>query len=144
MKQQKLSGYSPRYPRKTLKGMALAAAALMTLGTSAGCVTERTPRAPVTAHPTPGVETPCPTEDVGIDGYVQPEKTPGEGPAVVGLLEYCTPEPEDVRTGGVAMPEDTPEPEEIQLMGDVAIFEEPTQQPLLTTGEPTLPPDWGN
>ena len=127
MKQQKLSGYTPNYPRKAVKGMALAAAALMALGTSVGCGMSRTrtPRAQRTPEPTSGLETPCPTEDVQVDGYIQPEVTPGEGPAVVGLMEYITPEPEDVRTGGVAMPEDTPEPEEIMLSGDVAIIDQP-------------------
>ena len=38
MKQQKLTDYRPNYPRKALRGAALTAAALVAVGSMAGCV----------------------------------------------------------------------------------------------------------
>ena len=125
MKQQKLSGYKPNYPRRAMKGMALAAAALMALGTSAGCVARRTgdTAGGPAGEPTPGVEQTLPPEEVQLEGYVAPEPEPPVTPGAP--LPDITPEPEDLRTGGVAMPEETPEPEEIMLSGDVAIIDVP-------------------
>ena len=127
MKQQKLTGYTPNYPKKAIRGLTLAAAALIALGTGAGCSghhrTQTTGIVPI-AEPTPGVEETYPPE---IEGYVAPGDFPTDPPAIVGLEEYLPPEPEpeDLRTGGVAMPEETPEPEEIMLSGDVQIIDEP-------------------
>lgn len=125
MKQQKLSGYKPNYPKKALKGLTLAAAALMTIGTSAGCKAwqpQTTGIVPMD-DPASGVEQTLPPEDVRLEGYIAYEPVPPVTPGAP--LPDITPEPEDLRTGGVAMPEETPEPEEIELMGDVAIIDEP-------------------
>ena len=126
MKQQKLTGYTPNYPKKAVRGLALAAAALLALGSSAGCRARQinTDGASGQEKPTPGVEETYPPE---LEGYVAPADFPTEPPAIVGMEEYLPPEPEqeDVRTGGVAMPEDTPEPEEVMLSGDVQIIDEP-------------------
>ena len=114
MKQQKLSGYTPNYPKKAVKGMALAAAALIALGTGAGCSARAAYNDGTvpSQESTPGVWETARPEDVELEGAIAIDDTE-------------TPEPEDVRTGGIAMPEETPEPEEIVLMGDVAIFDEP-------------------
>ena len=132
MKQQKLSGYTPNYPKKAVKGMALAAAALIALGTGTGCSARAAYNDGTvpSQESTPGVWETARPEDVELEGAIaiddtetpkpEPPMTPG-----VPLLPEETPEPEDVRTGGIAMPEETPEPEEIVLMGDVAIFDEP-------------------
>lgn len=149
MKQQKLTGYMPNYPRKAVKGMALAAAALVALGTGAGCRarTVQTDGAAPTQESTPGVWETARPEDLELEGAIAIDDTETpkpEPPMTTGLplLPEETPEPEDVRTGGIAMPEETPEPdepmlggvpmpeptpepEEIVLMGDVAIFDEP-------------------
>ena len=93
MKQQKLSGYQPNYPRKALKGTALAAAALIALGTAGGCRL-----APVQ---TTGI---VPMEDPGVEETVPPEELQTEG-----YISYEEP---------------TPEPEELELMGDVAVIDE--------------------
>ena len=93
MKQQKLSGYKPNYPKKAVKGMALAAAALLTSGAATGC-----------RHPEPQI-----MGEIAVDD----DPTPG--------IEETLPPEEELRTDGIVVPEETPEP-------------------LLTTGEPTLPP----
>ena len=93
MKQQKLSGYKPNYPKKTVRGMALAAAALLTIGAATGC-----------RHPEPQI-----MGEIAVDD----DPTPG--------IEETLPPEEELRTDGIVVPEETPEP-------------------LLTTGEPTLPP----
>ena len=93
MKQQKMNGYKPNYPKKAVRGMALAAAALVTLGSSAGC------------------------------RYLRPQ--------IEGAIGIEDPTP------GV---EETIPPEELQTEGLIPIDEMETPEPLLTTGEPTLPP----
>ena len=112
MKQQKLSGYQPNYPKKAIRGAALAAAALFALGTSTGCnlKTDRTTGFVKDPDPTPGEELILDGED-RIDtqdmGYVAPEP--------YGTDDWT-------RTDGL-VPIETPQPEEVTLMGDVAVFE---------------------
>lgn len=100
MKQQKLSGYKPNYPKKAIKGMTLAAAALLTIGAATGCRTMR------------------------------PE------PQIDGAIAVDDPTPGIEET----LPPETLSPEELQTEGMVPIYEMETPEPLLTTGEPTLPP----
>lgn len=107
MKQQKLSGYTPNYPKKLIKSAALtAAAALLAVGT-AGCAV-RTAGAPMLEDPTPGAEETCKPEEILLDGDVMIE------------------EPDDLLLGGEPLPEPTPEEhtregEEPMLMGKIAV-----------------------
>ena len=112
MKQQKLNNYKPTYPKKTLKGMTLAAAALLALGTSVACsVPNAEPElSGAVAVDEPGVEETVPPEEVQTEGMIPIEEMP-------------TPEPL-LTTGEPTLPP-TEEPEEIMLMGDVAILDEP-------------------
>ncbi len=107
MKQQKVGAYTPGYPKKALKGAALAAAALVALGTATGCRYLRPQTVGIVPmeEPTPGAEETCEPE---IEGYIAPEDVPTEEPVIMGLMEYRT-----------------PEPEEVTLMGDVAVDEQP-------------------
>ena len=113
MKQQKLSGYQPNYPKKAMRGAALAAAALFALGTSTGCNlrTDRATGFVPDPDPTPG-------EELILDGETRID------PQEMG---YVAPEPTDsdewLRTDGLIPVETTPEPDEVELMGDVAIIE---------------------
>ena len=79
MKQQKLSGYAPKYPKKVA---ALAAAALVALGAATGC---RYIEPQIMGDI--AIEEPTPDEDVQLEGYMMPEETPVEEP---------TPDPEEV------------------------------------------------
>ncbi len=145
MKQQKLTGYKPNYPKKVVRGMALAAAALMTVGTTAGCKARTADRNG--AEPRSVFQILFPAEEIQTEGYVapenvtpepedlrtggvaMPEETPEpDGPIIAGyptLPPEETPEPDEPMLGGVPMPEPTPEPEEIMLSGDVAIIDVP-------------------
>ena len=98
MKQQKLSGYQPKYPKRTVKGMTLAAAALVALGAATGCRLIR--------PETTGI---VPMEEPGIEETLPPEELQTEG--MVPIEEMETPEPEEI--------------EEPMLMGDVAIIDLP-------------------
>lgn len=126
MKQQKLSGYKPNYPKKAVRGMALAAAALMTVGVTAGCRTRTEDRTGAGVRSV--FEILFPAEEVQTDGYVAPEETPEPEDLRMGgiAMPEETPEPEEPpMLGGVPMPEPTPEPEEIEWMGDVMVVDEP-------------------
>ena len=105
MKQQKLSGYTPNYPKKLLKGAVLTTAAMMALGASAGC---RLIRGELTTSGAVAIDEPEPTEVLVLDG------------------EVAIDEPTDeVELEGYMMPEDTPDPDgELMLSGDVAIAPE--------------------
>ena len=96
MRQQKLSDYSPKYPKKVIRGAALAATALLVLGTAAGC-----------RHPEPQI-----MGDIAVD-----DPTSG--------IEETLP-PEELRTEGLIPVEEMPteKPEEITLMGDVMVPDE--------------------
>lgn len=92
MKQQKMSGYTPNYPKKAA---ALAAAALVALGTAAGCRYIR----PETVGIVP-MEEPTPIEDVQLEGYMMPEDLPTEEPLTTDGIVAATPEPEEVMLSG--------------------------------------------
>ena len=96
MKQQKLSGYKPNYPKKPVKGLTLAAAALLTIGAATGCrlIKPQIMGDVAVDDPMPGVEETLPPEELQTKGMVP-----------IGEME-------------------TPEIEEApMLMGDVAIIE---------------------
>ena len=126
MKQQKLTGYRPNYPKKALRGAAMTAAALMAVSGAAGCGRAKGPDLEGL------VPMPVPTEqELIVDGEVGiPEAT--EEPALMGKIMVTEP----------------PE-EELVLDGDVVIVEPPAEEPtpevpLRTTGVllmPTATPD---
>ena len=113
MIQQKLKDYQPKYPKKAIKGMTLAAVALLTIGTTFGCRASR-PEPQIDGaiavdDPTPGVEETLPPEEIRTEG-------------VIAIDETETPEPP--MTTGLPSVTPTPEIEEPpMLMGDVAIIE---------------------
>ena len=120
MKQQKLTGYQPNYPRKALRGAAMTAAALVAIGGAAGCRNLMTPGAPMMPEPT--------DQELVLDGEVAIAETTEE-PIIMGKISVTEP----------------PE-EELVLDGEVAIVEpEPTpEMPLQTTGvllAPTATPE---
>lgn len=96
MKQQKLNDYKPHYPKKSVRGMTLAAAALLTLGTTLGCRVSNTE---------PQIEGAVSIDEPGVEETVPPEELQTEG--LIPIDETETPEPEDAP----------------MLLGDVAIFE---------------------
>lgn len=107
MKQQKMTGYRPNYPRRILKGAVLTTAAIMALGASAACTELRTGGVPM------------PTDEVQLDGYMMPEPTPEpteEALRTEGEIAVDEQGAEDV------MP--TPESGELMLSGDVMIAPE--------------------
>jgi hypothetical protein len=137
MKQQKLTGYQPRYPRKPLRGAAMTAAALVAIGGVTGC------RVPIPS----GVQTeglvpmPEPTEqELVLDGEVAIAE-PTEEPVLMGKIAVTEPPEEVLVTDGeVAIPD--PGEEELVLDGDVCIPEptkNPMEQPIMPSGLPLLP-----
>ena len=136
MKQQKLIGYQPIYPRKPLRTAAMTAAALVAMGGVTGC------RLPIPRVQTTGmVPMPEPTEEeLVLDGEVAiPEST--EEPALQGKIVVTEPPEEElVIEGDVAVPD--PGEEELVLDGEVSIPEEPEKTPevpLRTTGVLLVP-----
>ena len=120
MKQQKLTGYMPNYPKKILQGSALTAAAIALLGSTIGCK-----KAPV-----PGLEPDVagyvpvePNETLVLDGEVAID--PGEE-----LIVDPTPDPDEtlVLDGEVAVDPG----EELILDGDVLVDD--SQEDFTTTG----------
>ncbi len=107
MKQQKLSGYQPNYPKKAIRGMTLAAAALVAIGATTGCRMIKPETTGLVPMEDPGIEETVPPEELQTEGYVAYEETP-----------------EPPMTPGAPLMEPTPEPEELELMGDVAIIDE--------------------
>ena len=107
MKQQKLIGYTPNYPRKALRGAALTTAALMAMGGLTGCRQLKLPELTTEGM----VAVPEPTEEVLVlDGEVAiPE--PGEEELVTEGEEMIEPVDEQLieeitTTGMVYVPED--------------------------------------
>ena len=89
MKQQKLTGYQPNYPRKALRGAAMTAAALVAIGGAAGCRNLMTPGAPMMPEPT--------DQELVLDGEVaiaEPEPTPEMPLQTTGVLLAPTATPE--------------------------------------------------
>lgn len=136
MKQKALKGYCPGYPKKLLRGTALAAAALLAVG-GTGC-RARTDNAKTPA-PTEVPATEAPEElvldgEVGIDLPVEMgEPTVDEGDDLVldgevGIAEY-----EDPLLGGEPLPDDSYEEDETEsggregpvLMGKIAVPDMP-------------------
>ena len=138
MKQQKLTGYRPAYPRKAWRDAALTAAALVAMGGMTGCVKEK-----ATGLQTVGmVAVPEPTEQtLVLDGEVAIETPePTKEPALQGKILVTEPPEEVLVTDGeVAIPE--PTEEELVLDGEEMI-EEPEntpEAPLRTTGVLLMP-----
>ena len=94
MKQQKLTGYQPKYPRKPLRGAALTAAALVAIGGVTGC------RMPIPQNPQlvldGEVAIPEATEEeLILDGDVAiPDPTPAVPLRTTGVLLMPTATPE--------------------------------------------------
>ena len=91
MKQQKLTDYRPKYPRKPLRGAAMTAAALVAIGGVTGC------RVPIPKIPGM-VPMPEPTDqELVLDGevaIVEPEPTPEMPLQTTGVLLAPTATPE--------------------------------------------------
>ena len=130
MKQQKLTGYQPKYPRKPLRGAAMTAAALVAIGGVTGC------RAPIPQNPqTEGlVPMPEPTDqELVLDGEVAIIE-PTEEPELLGKIAVTEPPEEElVLDGDVCIPEPTKNPMEQPIM--------PSGLPLLPTPEPSATPE---
>ena len=89
MKQQKLTGYQPNYPRKALRGAAMTAAALVAIGGAAGCRNLMTSGVPMMPEPT--------DQELVLDGevaIVEPEPTPEVPLQTTGMLLAPTATPE--------------------------------------------------
>ena len=98
MEQQKLTGYEPNYPKKILRGAAIAAAALLAAGATTGCTIKF-------------------WEELVLDGETRIfEPTPE--PQIEG---YIMPEGELVTVGIVPTEEPTEDTGELTLSGDVQI-----------------------
>ncbi len=139
MKQKALKEYRPSYPKKLLRGTALAAAALLAVG-GAGC-RARTDGAAANGAPTP-TEAPIPTEapeELVLDGEVgielpaeMGEPTVDDPDDLVLEGEVAIDEYEDPLLGGEPLPDDSYEEEDTEsdgreepaLMGKIAVFDE--------------------
>lgn len=105
MKQQKLTGYTPNYPKKFIKSAVLTTAAIVAMGASTGCIALREQ---VQTSGAVAIDEPEPTEELVLDGEVAIDETTDE-----------------VELEGYMMPEETPDPdEELVLSGDVMIAPE--------------------
>ena len=82
MKQQKLSGYKPDYPKKIIKSVVLTTAAAVAIGAAVGCSYIR----PETTGIVP-LEEPTPIEELQTEG-------------MVSIDEQTTPEPDDLMLSG--------------------------------------------
>ena len=97
MKQQKLSDYKPSYPKKALKGMTLAAAALLAIGAATGCrhLEPQIMGDVAVDDPTPGVEETLPPEELQTEGMVSIDdmETPEieEAPMLLGEVAIIEP-----------------------------------------------------
>ena len=87
MKQQKLTDYRPKYPRKPLRGAAMTAAALVAIGGVTGC------RVPIPQNPQIEgmVAMPEPTDqELVLDGEVAIAE-PTEEPIIMGKISVTEP-----------------------------------------------------
>jgi len=101
VKQQKVTGYLPKYPKKALRGAALAAAAMLAVGASTGCAEKL-------------------SGDLTLSG-IPPILEPTPEPMELGYISTVPPDV-DLRTEGmVPVEEPTPQPEDVTLSGDVLI-----------------------
>ena len=99
MKQQQLNGYTPKYPKKLIRGAALAMSAIIALGGSGACRRTPTDTAGLVPIDDPQIDGEImvdePTEEPQLEGIVAPEETPESSPLPTGLLLLPTPEPEE-------------------------------------------------
>lgn len=117
MKQQKLTGYTPRYPRKALQGAALTAAALVAIGGAAGCRNLMTPGAPMMPEPT--------DQELVLDGEVAIAE-PTEEPIIMGKISVTEPPEEELILDGevaICEPSDQAPTDEMTATGIVAVPE---------------------
>ena len=130
MKQQKLTGYQPKYPRKPLRGAAMTAAALVAIGGVTGC------RAPIPQNPQTEGLVPMPEhtdQELVLDGEVAIVE-PTEEPELLGKISVTEPPEEElVLDGDVCIPEPTKNPMEQPIM--------PSGLPLMPTPEPSATPE---
>ncbi|MBR0508315.1 MAG: hypothetical protein IJJ86_06860 [Clostridia bacterium] len=101
MKQQKVNGYAPKYPKRILCGAALAAAALFAVGASTGCAVN--------------------TAEKPLIGGVPQLLEPTPEPMELGYIATMPPDVELQTDGMISVDEPTPEPDELMLSGDVMI-----------------------
>ena len=86
MKQQRLTGYRPAYPRKALQGAAITGLALVAMGGLAGCAKARQPELQTSGV---ALVTEPPEEELILDGEVaiiEPEPTPEAPLQTTGML----------------------------------------------------------
>ena len=98
MKQQRLTGYRPAYPRKALQGAAITGLALVAMGGLAGCAWARQPELQTSGV---ALVTEPPEEELILDGEVaicEPPETPEARPTPDVVRELPT-------TGMVYVPE---------------------------------------
>ncbi len=94
MKQIRMENYRPNYPKKFVKGAALTAAAMLTLGSSLGCIARfetTTSGAVAVDEPTPE-----PTETLVLDGEVAIDDPTPESTfelTTEGIVPMATPDP---------------------------------------------------
>ena len=127
MKQQKLTAYTPNYPKKAMKGAALAAATLLALGTATGCRTLRPETVGIVPMEEPGVQETQTPELPMTTGMIEVAPTPEipEEPSIQGVIipdESAVPETE--KAPATAGETNVDEPEELEWMGDVAVIDE--------------------
>ena len=102
MKQMQLDTYRPNYPKKLIRGAVLTAAAMVTLGSSLGCVA----RFETTTSGAVAIDGPTETPEVMLTGEIAIDE-PAEEPQIEGYM----------------IPEDTQESggDKLMLSGDVMV-----------------------
>lgn len=139
MKQQKLTDYTPDYPRKLLRGTALAAAAIVALGSTAACTSLQLSGYMTTDDPgtvaLDGDVAIDPGDDLKLDGEVAVDETPdAEILGYIGVEEQTG--DEVFTTDG----EEAVDPaDDLILDGDVSVDETGSVAPdavaeIMTTG----------
>ena len=103
MKQQKLVGYQPNYPKKALRGAAMTAAALVAMSGTAGCVRVKLSEPVQTDGMVSIIE---PTEEPTLQGKILVTEPPEEELVLDGEVAICepTPAPQLTTTGMLLMP----------------------------------------
>ena len=110
MKQQKLVGYQPKYPKKALRGAALTGLALVAVSGMTGCVKVQLPDVSLQTEGIVAVTEP-PEEELVLDGEVAICEPPEEELVLGGAetIPEPTPEMPFQTTGVLLLPTDTPE-----------------------------------
>jgi len=88
MKQQRLTGYRPAYPRKALQGAAITGLALVAMGGLAGCARARQPELQTSGV---ALVTEPPEEELILDGEVAIPEPPEEELVLDGEVAICEP-----------------------------------------------------